>query len=345
MTKINETVDYEGINSSDQNNENEEVINVRELFDKVLDNWKLFPIAFLICFAFAFVYLKITPSKYEVSSKVLVSGLNNGGGLSQAISLLGGLEVGGGNSGIEDNIEMLKSTSLSMQMVKQLRLNIRYYDNSGFFKQELYGETNPILLLTEPMLQDTIQSILTINIKKSADKQNHILISYKDEEYTYATTNINQGIETPFGVLSISINSLPETYDYIVYLSPVMATAKSYVNRLNVAQAQQWSSILLLSLTDNIPARAVEAINKMVELFNENAVADKNAMVQVTASFIDARLKLLTEELGDVEQDVEAYKRQNQLTDVGEQARMFVGMNSEIERRRMDVETQMNIIQ
>ncbi len=346
MTKTNETIDYESINSSEQNNENEEVINIRELLDKVIDNWKLFPVAFLICFAFAFVYLKITPSKYEVSSKVLVNGVNNNGGLNQAIALLGGLQMDGGNSGIEDNIEMLKSLSLSMQVVKQLRLNIRYFDNSGFLKRELYGETNPILLLTEPVLQDTIQSRLTINIKKDApDSQNHVLITYDDEEYTYTTANIDQGLETVFGVISLSLNPSSETYDYIIRLSPITSTAKAYVNRLNVSQAQQWSSILLLSLTDNISARAMEVINKTVELFNENAVSDKNATVQVTASFIDARLKLLSEELGDVEQDVEAYKRQNQLTDVGEQARMFVGMNSEIERRRMDVETQMNIIQ
>ncbi len=332
---------------NDTNNENEEVINFKELLEKIIDNWKLFPIAFVLCFAFAFIYLKTTTPQYEVSSKVLVNGVNNSGGLNQAISLLGGLDVGSSNSGIEDNMEMLKSYSLSMQMVKQLRLNVRYFDNSGFLKkEELYGKTNPILLLTEPTLQDTIQSTLSINIKRSAsDTKDRIIIEYKDAEYTYETDNIDNGIETDFGVITLSINSLPQEYNYIILLSPLAVTAKSYTHRLNTAQTQQWSSILSLSIVDNIPERAIESVDKTVELFNENAVNDKNATVQVTASFIDARLKLLSEELGDVEQDVEAYKRQNQLTDVNEQARMFVGMNSEIERRRMDIETQLNIIQ
>jgi len=329
-----------------EQNDNEEVFNVREIIAKVLARWKLFPIAFFVCFAVAFAYLKITVPRYEASSKVLINDANSGGGLGQAISVVGGLNMNTVSTGLTDNIQMMKSFSLSLQMVKQLHLNVQFFDNSGFFKKELYGKSNPVLLLTEALLQDTIQSAITINVKKRQnDTQDNILITYKDIEYNYTANSLSEGIDTRFGNISVSINPLPKEYNYIIKILPLTATAKSFAGKLQISPAAEWSNILLLSMTDNVPARAIEAIDKIVELYNANAISDKNAIVQATASFIDARLKLLAEELGDVEQDVEAYKRQNQLTDVNAQASMFLNTNSEIERRRMDVETQMNIIQ
>jgi capsular exopolysaccharide synthesis family protein len=338
-------MDNQILDNNIEQNDSEELINFRELFDKVLKHWKLFPIAFFVCFALAFVYLKTTTPQYSVSSKVLFEG-DSDAGLNQKMSLLGGLQMSTNSGAIEDNIYMLRALSLSTQMVKQLHLNVQFFDNSGFIRQELYGKTNPILLLTAPLLQDTIQSALEINVKRTtSDKKDQVTITYKKKEYSYTTNSLSQGIKTDFGDISIAINPLPKEYDYVITISPLASTAKAFAGKLSVVQISDWSSMLNISMIDNVPERAIDAIDKIVELFNTDAVNDKNAIVQATASFIDARLQLLSEELGDVEQYVETYKRQNQLTDVNAQASMFMGMTSDIERRRMDVETQMNIIQ
>jgi hypothetical protein len=60
----------------------------------------------------------------------------------------------------------------------------------------------------------------------------------------------------------------------------------------------------------------------MIQIYNEDAAADKNYISENTSTFI-ARLKLITQELDGVEQDVQSFKKSNNLTDIESEAKLL----------------------
>jgi uncharacterized membrane-anchored protein len=61
--------------------------------------------------------------------------------------------------------------------------------------------------------------------------------------------------------------------------------------------------------------RAEAFLDNMIQIYNEDAAADKNYISENTSTFIN-RLKLITQELDGVEQDVQSFKKSNNLTDI-----------------------------
>lgn len=74
-------------------------------------------------------------------------------------------------------------------------------------------------------------------------------------------------------------------------------------------------------------------MDQLVKIYNENAAADKNFISETTSKFIANRLTLITQELEGVEQDVESFKRTNQLTDVETEAKLYIEGSSDYNKR------------
>src|SRR5690606_23178123 len=100
--------------------------------------------------------------------------------------------------------------------------------------------------------------------------------------------------------------------------------ANSYSRKLQVSQVNKESTVLEISLIDPVPEKGVDILTKLVEVYNNEAVEDKNLIAANTIEFIDERLKFLISELSDVEKDVEEYKRKNQVTDVKSEAQYYL---------------------
>lgn len=70
----------------------------------------------------------------------------------------------------------------------------------------------------------------------------------------------------------------------------------------------------------------------------------KNEIAYNTAIFINDRLKEISVELGDAEENVVDFKQKNQITDLSTEAQLFVQQTGENEQKLLEVETQLNVI-
>ena len=52
-------------------------------------------------------------------------------------------------------------------------------------------------------------------------------------------------------------------------------------------------------------------INTLISVYNTDAINDKNQIVMNTSNFINDRLIVIEKELGDVDSDIESYKREH----------------------------------
>ena len=125
--------------------------------------------------------------------------------------------------------------------------------------------------------------------------------------------------------------------------SPVDAVAAYYLGAMGIRQEEEESSILTLSVKDNSSARAEDMLNMLVNVYNEEAIKDKNQVAVNTANFINDRLIIIGRELGDVESDLESFKRENQVVDISSSASMYMGESQKYGTDALEMETQLRL--
>ncbi|GHV43094.1 sugar transporter [Bacteroidia bacterium] len=86
-----------------------------------------------------------------------------------------------------------------------------------------------------------------------------------------------------------------------------------FSGRLNVTLLSDASSIMSLALTSQTPARDVDFINKLCEVYIENGLDKKNAVATLTIDFIDQQMTDIQSSLSSSEDDLNRYRQQYQI--------------------------------
>ena len=79
-------------------------------------------------------------------------------------------------------------------------------------------------------------------------------------------------------------------------------------------------------------------------MYNRNTNNDKNEVAEKTREFINERIKIIDEELGNTEEKLETFKRNAGLTDISSDAQLAVSGNAEYEKKRVENGTQINLV-
>ncbi|MDR0873915.1 MAG: polysaccharide biosynthesis tyrosine autokinase [Prevotellaceae bacterium] len=326
---------------------NDEFIDLSEIVSAFKKHWKWFPVAVFVCLAAAFVYLKMATPIYDISTKIFIKNDNSAGSLNSTMASLTGLDLMPSKDEVEDKIEVIKSMTISEQMVRELKLYINYIDKSGFRAREMYGKDSPLAVGCEAALPDTITIPLLIEIEKPKGGNTAVRLLVKKKNIaSYSIEKFPALLETPYGKLLFTPNgTLPDSYEYAVAISDISHTAAAYCNSLGVAQIAKYSSVFVLSRHDNIPQRGKDILDKLVELYNKDAIEDKNITFQNTEVFLEERLKIIARELSDVEKTVETYKKDNNLADIEEQAKLLITTSGEFQQKLMEMEMQLSLVQ
>ena len=85
-------------------------------------------------------------------------------------------------------------------------------------------------------------------------------------------------------------------------------------------------------------------MNTLIAVYNADVINDKNQIAINTANFIKERLDIIEEELGNVETNIETYKKEHQLTDVSTAAEMFVQESNQYKQESVALEMQKTLV-
>jgi capsular exopolysaccharide synthesis family protein len=160
-------------------------------------------------------------------------------------------------------------------------------------------------------------------IRVNLDESHFSLVeAEKSTKYAYGDT-----LENWYGTFTIEKNYSFSDYsprEIIISLNNKDQIAGLYSSRLRVALSSKFASVLGLSLSDAVPEKGKDVLNKVIEIYNKQAVKEKNTTAENTIAFIDNQLSTLIQEVKDVENQIEAYKRQNNISDLGIEYTSFV---------------------
>ncbi len=294
-----------------------------------LIHWPWFVAAIIACLCTAYLYLRYTPSVYNIQASVLIKEEKKSGSGTGAMEALADLGFMTSADNIDNEVEILHSKSLIRDVVTELKLYTTYMYKGRIGKVELYGSSPVTVDMNEADLQ---------RLKEPVSVE--ILLA--------PGSALPDSIATEAGMLAVTYNpDMDQTEDervIIVTIAPPMQVAKAYGSALTVEATSKTTSILAISLESTNKQRGEDFVNKLIEVYNRNANNDKNEIAQKTALFINERIGIISRELGTTEDELATFKQNAGLTDLTSNAQLTLTENSEYEKKRVENGTQLNLI-
>ena len=329
----------------------EEELNIQELLFRYLIHWPWFVVSVLFCVVCAFAYLKVATPVYNISATVLIKDEDKGGGATMASELekmgLGGMM--NTKSNVDNEVEVLKSKSLALEVVEQLNLYVSYRNEDGWLSKEMY-RTSPVLVSLTPQEADQLEKPMKVKMNLLAPGKMDVEIEVGEKKYQKHLDKLPAVFPTDEGTVAFLANqdTLVGKWGEVQHVTAVigkpMSTAKGYSKALSIAPTSKTTSVVNISLQNSSTQRGKDFINKLIEVYNINTNNDKNEVAQKTAEFIDERIGIISKELGSTEQDLETFKRTAGITDLSSEAKIALEGNAEYEKRRVENQTQISLV-
>jgi len=340
-------------NTHQEEDQNED-FNLRDSLEQYFNNWQWFVLAVCLCLTIAYVYLRYTTPQYQASTTILVKDEKKGGMLSE-LSAFADMGLGGGmKSNLDNEIEILKSRTLVERTIKKLDLNVVLVEKGNVISSERYKNTpievnfintKPDFYTNKTLLEFEEITSTTFTLGSELEEGVSSTLLHSNKEFRYGeliatrngdliitkSTNKKNKFNTKDKSISISVN-------------PLEKVAEGYMARLKVNPVSKTSSVVEISIADPVTERAEDFLDNLVQIYNEDAAADKSFISENTSKFVAERLLLITQELDGVEKDVERFKTANQLTDIETEAKLFIEGSSEYNKKRVEMEIQLNMV-
>ena len=335
------------------NEQDEEKINYQELLFRYIIHWPWFLASILICLIGAWGYLYFQTPVYQVSASIMIKDDKKGGNSGSAD--LENLGLGGvitSAQSIDNEIEVLRSKTILKEVVNSLELYITYYDEDEFPKREMY-KTSPVVVNLTAQEADKLPSAALIDMQLSSDGGLDVNLKVGLNEYNKRFDKLPAVFPTNVGTFGFTLrdsllNGQVEGRKDVRHISAVVSQpfgmAKGYQWALTIAPTSKATSVATVSLVNTNIQRGQDFINKLMEMYNRNTNNDKNEVAEKTREFINERIKIIDEELGNTEEKLETFKRNAGLTDISSDAQLAVSGNAEYEKKRVENGTQINLV-
>ncbi|TCD02012.1 polysaccharide biosynthesis tyrosine autokinase [Pedobacter frigidisoli] len=317
----------------------EDSINLKEIFNKLIDKWLFFALSLFICLLISFVYIRYTPPTYQIKAKLLVNDDEKGGGLGkQAGALMDLGSLMGAKNSVDNEVEILRTRFLMEQVVRQMQLNIVYTKKIDFVSRELYQP---------PFRFNIIKGVDTIKATKfDVHKISNLKFRVTTKGFTKEVTWGDQFVVNGVGVIQMEPNQigLVDSGEYFVTISSVDERVANLMGKLSVGVSNKQVSIIDIGLSYTLQQKGEDILNTLIRKYTEANMSDKNAIADSTYQFIKERLNVIASELGDVEDKVETFKQKNQLADMSEQGKLLVQNTGEFSADLAKAETQVSVL-
>lgn len=326
-----------------KNTQSDHTLHVGDWLHIALANWKWFVLSLVVCMGASFWYIKRSPDIYSRSASVLIKDETRGAQLPNAASAFSEMDLLNIQSTVDNEVLIFKSKRLMIEVARKLKLDIFYSVKGKFRDWDLYT-TSPVTL-TFPEALET--SSFSFKVTPLNDKE-VLLSDFPEMEgvkpVEQMKVHLNDTVATPVGKLVVT-PTLYYTQDY--YQVPVTVNkmnlekvGMAYNAALQSMVASKTSSIIHLSISDVSPRRAEDILNTLIDVYNQDAIDDKNRIAVNTANFINERLIVIEQELGGVESQIADYKSQHNLADISTQTGSFMERSNRYQQEGVTLENQ-----
>lgn len=336
--------------------EQEESINLQALLTKYIIYWPWFIASVIICLGCALLYLRFQAPVYNTTAAVLIKetdprskAMTQANGAVAALQDISGFSM---TSNFDNEVEILKSRTLIKEVISELGLYIQHSKNQTFgYDIPLYRDT-PVKVYITPeeaeKLQGTTKLKMTYTPEGKLSLTAKYMLDQEEAEISASFDSLPAVLPTPIGVFSFTHNDstkLEKPIKLNVRIASPTAVAQNYAQNLSVNPTSKTTTIAQVSLKNSHKQRAVDFINRLVAIYNQDANDEKNEVAEKTAEFIEERIGIINAELGAAENQLATFKQQAGLTDLSSDAQLALQESSKYEQLRVENATQIQLVE
>lgn len=273
----------------------------------ILPNWYWYLAALIIFVSGATVYLKVTPPQYMRTATVLVKDSRKGSGseVTAFSDIMGSM----GRRSVDNELHIFESRRLMESVVKRFDLTTQYTIEEQLGTKDIYGRSPMLVKFTDENNDAT--GIFKYHVKSDGS----IAINgFNDDMSFTAVVAPGDTIATPLGNITFIATPYAEDQREItVSKRSLNNVVEAYRHKLKCDIANKQASVINISMVDEVPRRAEDVINGIIDAYNLDAVSDKQEISRLTEQFINERLVSLGQELNLADEEVADYKKDNHL--------------------------------
>ena len=330
----------ENVNTTEQT---DNTVLIKNLFFQCLSKWYWFVISVgVVLFLTVFYLLKTTPV-YTRSAKVLIKS-DNKGNSSTDIGEFSDLGLFRSGVNINNELKTMQSIDIMTDVVRNLHLDVNYKQDGLFRPVVLYGESLPVTV-TLVGIPDNQTESFDIQLDKGAVTLTEFVCN--GEEFKGSVkAKLGDTVTTPIGPICVAKTDYYQNikYDDIhVNRVPINGAARVYSSEVTISLADKNTDVLALSVNDINVKRGDDILNMIIAVYNGNWLKDKNQITVSTSMFIDDRLQVIEQELGNVDSDISSYKSENLMPDLNAVSNIYLDQNKEANTRINELNNQIAI--
>ena len=342
--------------------EEESSFDFKSILNMFLINWKIFALSVVACLCLGVLFLKVKNPVFQVSTKMLIkeegkkmTGLSSIISGNALLSSMADLGMVASSNGVDNEIEILQSNMLLRETIMDLKLHTEY-SMDAFIKPKFIYREQPVNVDIDKYglenMDETKQPVkLTISKEGNEYKVSGKTWTKEKDEMPFEATfsKLPASVKTYAGTLTFSNNieapePLTEEKAEHIVITPVVATIKAFLKNLTVETASKKTTALVLSINDKNVKRAEDFLSQLVICYNRQANADKNELAMKTEDFVNERLAKIVDELGTTENDLENFKKRNNLSDLKLDATSAYELSGEYSTKLVEANTQIELL-
>jgi len=312
---------------------------LKHYLSKLAANFKWILLALSVSLLCAFLYLRYSTPQYQISGYLLVGGTVLESGANNILTNAGMVNAMDNTSAAVNNeIFILKSHKVNGIVVDSLKLNIIINKTGNLKDQQILYSSLPVNITVRRQDPNRISPIYTLTLSDA-------LFTLEDNGRQYKSA-----YGRPFILDSdtLEITRKPGTQiknlEYSLQLASRLNTIKKYISRLSVEEPKNGGiGLLKLSVTDELPERANQYIEVLINSYNISYLAFKNQAIKRALMFLGERLETVNAELREQENQVRDFKANNQLYDISSTATELLGnlQNLDSQKSQNDYQEQL----
>jgi tyrosine-protein kinase Etk/Wzc len=332
MTTVAEELDTPNLETEESG------VAIKKFISKVASLWPWMLLLAIVLGIAAKFKLRYTDSIYTATATVAIQDDRTRSGSTVALDNV--VELGGKRT-IDNEIQTFKSYTLMANAVQETQLNVNYFFEGRIKETEIYN-TRPVDLF---FLDNSKTGNGEYTCLVDAQKR-QVTFTNDDKSSFRATVGDTIALKEGRAILTEGpgFKNWGASLPLIIKIFNISETTGKYLGSLDVQQLGKNISILTVSINDHLPERAELLINNLTKQYTIADITDKSRMADSTIKFINERINIVSDELFNVEKNIQDFKVRNKITTVEEQSSTYSELLNSSRQKALDLETQRSVI-
>lgn len=297
----------------------EDLIDFAFWWRTILKHWWWFAISMLVAAIGAVLYVKTHSPEYMVRANVLVIDDN-----SARFTAMSGIDdLFGSRANAEDEQFVIASHSVLRDVARKLGVNQVHMVKTGLLRKTLAYPEYPVTVYPAAGILDTLRTGILFKISVEDGKADVEAKADRNVIAEVEDAKLPVTLKTAYGTYVVDTTKYCPKNEKVktdIYIQGYDDTAEELSEMISFDKATKKSSIIELFIKTSNTAYGAAILDEAIRQYNKRALEQRNFQGQKTAEFIDSRLALISGDLANAEKNIQEYKQDRGLVDVGAEA-------------------------